>query len=51
MSGMALMRAGRGECVATKTPYLERYLAGEYEPVWAELIALGDHVRKEPRGR
>jgi hypothetical protein len=28
--------------------YLERYLAGEHEPVWAELQALGAGVRKEP---
>ncbi|HEX8996351.1 MAG TPA: hypothetical protein VF812_10000 [Ktedonobacterales bacterium] len=28
--------------------YLERYLAGEYEPVWAELEALGAAVRDEP---
>jgi hypothetical protein len=25
--------------------FLERYLAGEYEPVWAELLALGAQVR------
>src|SRR5215469_13080544 len=34
--------------MASKTPYLERYLAGEQEPVWAELQALGGEVRKEP---
>jgi hypothetical protein len=28
--------------------YLERYLAGEYEPVWAELEALGEAVHDEP---
>lgn len=28
--------------------YLERYLAGEHEPVWAELQALGAAVREEP---
>jgi hypothetical protein len=28
--------------------YLERYLAGEYEQVWAELEALGEAVREEP---
>lgn len=28
--------------------YLERYLAGEYEQVWAELLALGATVRDEP---
>jgi hypothetical protein len=28
--------------------YLERYLAGEYEQVWAELVALGEAVRDEP---
>jgi hypothetical protein len=28
--------------------YLERYLAGEYEQVWAELEALGAAVREEP---
>jgi hypothetical protein len=32
---------------ATAT-YLERYLAGEYEPVWAELQRLGAAVREEP---
>ena len=28
--------------------YLERYLAGEHEAVWAELAALGPAVREEP---
>jgi hypothetical protein len=28
--------------------YLERYLAGEHEPVWREIVALGAAVRKEP---
>src|SRR5690242_7783242 len=28
--------------------YLDRYLAGEYEQVWAELVALGPAVRDEP---
>jgi len=28
--------------------YLERYLNGEYEQVWSELIALGEQVRQEP---
>ncbi|WIG60783.1 MAG: hypothetical protein OJF49_003531 [Ktedonobacterales bacterium] len=30
------------------TTYLERYLAGERERVWAELLALGARVRDEP---
>src|SRR6266849_6050327 len=34
--------------MAAKTPYLERYLAGEYELVWDELVALGAEVREEP---
>jgi hypothetical protein len=28
--------------------YLERYLVGEHEQVWAELVALGEAVRDEP---
>lgn len=28
--------------------YLERYLVGEHERVWAELVALGGDVRQEP---
>jgi hypothetical protein len=28
--------------------YLERYVQGECKQVWAELVALGDHVREEP---
>src|SRR5579859_7270575 len=28
--------------------YLERYLQGECIQVWAELVALGEHVREEP---
>jgi hypothetical protein len=28
--------------------YYERYINGEYEQVWNELIALGDRVREEP---
>jgi hypothetical protein len=28
--------------------YLERYLTGEHEQVWAELVALGAAVRDEP---
>ena len=28
--------------------YLERYLGGEYEPVWDELQSLGPAVRREP---
>jgi hypothetical protein len=27
--------------------YLERYVAGEYEQVWANLLTLGPHVREE----
>ena len=27
--------------MAARTPYLERYVAGEYERVWDELVALG----------
>jgi hypothetical protein len=34
--------------MAAKTPYLERYVAGEYERVWDELVALGAEVREEP---
>jgi hypothetical protein len=34
--------------MAAKTPYLERYMAGEYERVWDELVALGAEVREEP---
>jgi hypothetical protein len=30
------------------TSYLERYMVGEHEPVWAELQALGAAVREEP---
>ncbi|MGO9262401.1 MAG: DUF6745 domain-containing protein [Bryobacteraceae bacterium] len=29
-------------------PYLDRYLAGEYQQVWADLIALGPAVREAP---
>jgi hypothetical protein len=29
--------------------YLERYLAGEYEGVWAEVVALGEAVRDDAR--
>jgi len=29
-------------------PYLDRYLAGEHEQVWADLLALGPAVRDEP---
>jgi 3-oxoacyl-ACP reductase-like protein len=28
--------------------YLDRYLSGEHEQVWAELVAVGEQVRKEP---
>lgn len=28
--------------------YLDRYVGGEYEAVWTELCALGEHVRAEP---
>ena len=28
--------------------YLERYLAGEHEQVWRDIVALGDAVREEP---
>jgi hypothetical protein len=28
--------------------YLERYLAGQHERVWREIVALGDVVREEP---
>jgi hypothetical protein len=34
--------------VAVGTPYLERYLAGERERVWAELRAVGEGVREPP---
>ena len=34
--------------MGAKATYLERYLAGEYEPVWAELQRLGAAVREEP---
>jgi hypothetical protein len=36
------------QAMAARTTYLERYLAGEYEPVWDELTALGAAVRDEP---
>jgi hypothetical protein len=29
-------------------PYFDRYLAGEYRKVWAELVALGPSVREDP---
>jgi hypothetical protein len=34
--------------VVAEQTYLERYLSGEYEPVWADLVALGKRVRDEP---
>jgi hypothetical protein len=34
--------------MAVGATYLERYVAGEYEQVWAELVALGEQVREEP---
>lgn len=34
--------------MAVRTTYLERYMAGEYEPVWTELVALRAAVRAEP---
>jgi hypothetical protein len=34
--------------MAATDAYLERYLAGEYEQVWAELQALGAAIREEP---
>ncbi|MGZ6376098.1 MAG: hypothetical protein ACXWPI_15445, partial [Ktedonobacterales bacterium] len=34
--------------MTARLTYLERYLAGEYEQVWAELQALGAAVREEP---
>jgi hypothetical protein len=34
--------------MVAKTTYLERYLAGEEEPVWEVLQAQGDSVRVEP---
>jgi hypothetical protein len=34
--------------MTARITYLERYLAGEYEPVWDELQALGAAVREEP---
>jgi hypothetical protein len=34
--------------INTMTSYLERYQNGEYEQVWAELVALGEGVRQEP---
>ncbi len=34
--------------MATRTSYLERYMAGEHEQVWAELRALGSAVHEEP---
>ncbi|MGZ3680588.1 MAG: hypothetical protein ACXWQR_18935 [Ktedonobacterales bacterium] len=32
----------------TNATFLERYVAGEHEQVWAELVALGAAVRQEP---
>ncbi len=38
-----------GECtIVAKANYLERYLAGEYESVWAELQGIGAAVHEEP---
>lgn len=31
-----------------ETTFLERYVAGEHEQVWAELVVLGDAVREDP---
>jgi hypothetical protein len=34
--------------MANSTSYLERYVRGEYDRVWAELLALGERVHEEP---
>lgn len=34
--------------MASSTSYQERYLHGEHEQVWAELLALGEQVRDDP---
>jgi hypothetical protein len=34
--------------VGDERTYLERYLAGEYEQVWDELLGLGAAVRTPP---
>jgi hypothetical protein len=34
--------------MAGSTRYRDRYLRGEYEQVWAELLALGEQMREEP---
>ena len=39
------LRGGEWQSVPT---YLSRYLAGEYEQVWDELVSLGSAVREEP---
>jgi hypothetical protein len=41
LTGLEPLRSGA-------LPYLSRYLAGEREAVWAELVALGSRVREEP---
>jgi hypothetical protein len=33
---------------AGSLPFYERYIAGEYEPVWAALAAPGEDVRRDP---
>jgi hypothetical protein len=34
--------------MAARATYLERYLAGEHQQVWAELVTCGAQVREEP---
>lgn len=36
------------EAVGGKLPLFDRYVAGEYEGVWKELVALGPSVREDP---
>ena len=33
---------------SARIPYLERYMAGEHRQVWADLVAVGPDVRREP---
>jgi hypothetical protein len=41
-------KAPAREATPGGNPYLDRYLAGDYERVWADLIALGPAVREAP---
>ncbi len=47
-AGRSARKPSSKPATAAPIPFLERYMAGEHRQVWADLVALGPDVRRDP---